>query len=182
MSNVISKKKIIAIAFGIFISTLALVFLFVNESQLEIEGKDLQSFILFEENANKELGEAEYRAMINNYEDDFIITNVDRTFRFITPNLEKAHGYTLEEMKSGNVNVLTFINPKDLPAFSNILMEFHKNIGIMRNIGPIRIKTKSDEYIQYLITLIPFTNKEGERTGAAVILKNISKAVGDIAT
>ena len=178
MPNYISKRKILVIAVMMFLMTMSSVFLLVKE-ELKVENKDLQGFIIKDFNSNKPLDEQDYRKIINNFEDDFIIVNTDRTFRFITPNLEKVHGYTLEEMQSDNINVLTFIHPLDLPAFSNILMDFHKKLEIINNIGPIRLKTINEEYINYLITLIPFTNEKSERVGTGVILKNIEKPLGD---
>jgi len=161
-----------------FAITMSSVFMFTKEEELNKENSQYQSFILNDLNHKDDLNEDAYRKIINNNENDFIIVNTDRTFKFITPNLEKAHGYTLEEMKSGKINVLTFIHPKDLPAFSNILMEFHKKLETMSNVGPIRVKTKEGEFINYLITLIPFTNDDGERVGTAVIFKNIDNLLG----
>jgi len=179
MPNYISKRKILVIAVMIFLMTLSSVFFLVEKEEGKVENNHLQSFILNDFDSTKTLSDEEYRKILKNSEDDFIIVNTDRTFKFISANLEKVHGYTMEEMQSGNINVLTFIHPKDLPAFSNILMEFHKKLEIISNVGPIRVKTKDGNYVNYLITLIPFTDEKGERIGTGVILKNIDKPLGD---
>jgi len=178
MPNYLSKQKILVVAILIFAITMSSVFLFVEDKETSKHNSNYQAFILndFE---SKNLDEAGYRNLLNNQDDDFIIVNTDRTFRYISPDMEKIHGYTIEEMQFGKVNVLTFIHPKDLPEFSNILMEFHKKIAVLSNVGPIRVKTINGDYMNYLITLIPFTNKEGERIWTGVILKNVEKPLGD---
>jgi len=172
-----SKKNILMIACAIFIMTMSTILFLVGEEDLKVENDEIKTSVLNTTDSQKILSEEEYRKLLNNYEDEFIIVNTDRTFRFLSPNLLKIHGYSPEEITK--LNVLTFIHPKDLPSFSNMLMEFHKELKVMNNLGPIRVKTRTGEFINYLITLIPFADKEGERTGTGVILKNIDKPLGD---
>jgi len=149
----------------------------LGQDKLQVGPADLQAFTLTDEQINNILSEDEYRKILNNYEDEFIIVNTDRTFKYISPKLLETHGYTPEETKT--LNVLTFIHPKDLPEFSLILMEFHKSLEVKKDVGPIRTKLKSGSYINYLITLVPFTDNKGERVGTGVVLKNIDKPLGD---
>jgi PAS domain S-box-containing protein len=150
----------------------------VGEDKLAIENEHVQTFVLQDGIAELPQNEETYREIINNYEDDFVIVDLDRTFRFITENLETVHGYNLDETEG--LNVLTFIHPKDMPEFGNNLMEYHKTLEVKNNIGPIRIKTKSGQYIPYLVSLIPITDENGEKIVTAVTLKDVSTPLGEI--
>ncbi|MBN1494786.1 PAS domain S-box protein [Candidatus Peregrinibacteria bacterium] len=172
-----SKKKILFVALAMFLMTMMSILYIIGEENFDVHKQSLQTSILNNNQTNKNLNEKDYRKLLNNTDDEFIIVNTDRTFRFVSSKLLTIHDYTVENILE--VNVLTFIHPKDLPAFSNLLIEFHKELKIMNNVGPIRIKTKSGEYINYLVNLIPFTDKQGQRTGTGVILKNIQKPLGD---
>jgi PAS domain S-box-containing protein len=144
--------------------------------ELDIEHKTMQTHILNDEQIEEYLDEKDYREIIDNKDDEFAIVNIDREFKFLTDNIQKVHGYDFSEIEG--LNVLTFLHPKDLPEFTNILMEYNKDPKLTENIGPIRVKTKNGRFISYLITLIPLFNEDSERIATAVVLKDVSKPLG----
>jgi PAS domain S-box-containing protein len=180
MTRSLSKQKLFLIAVAIFLVTLTTTFFLIEKDKLQIEEKHVQAS-LFENNENPQKidTEEEYRKILDNYDDNFVIINNDRKIKFITNAMLEKHGYLKEEV--ANVNVLTFIHPKDLPELSNTIMEYHKTREAKKNIGPVRIKTKSGNFIPYMISLIPLkTSKEETIIESAVVLKDVSKPLGEI--
>lgn len=173
-----TQRKIFVIATCIFVTSMSVIFFLVGEDKLNVENQHMQASILHYDAGDLPLNEDVYRKIINNKNDDFVIVNIDRTLAYISENLQEIHGYKLDE--TGEMNVLTFVHPKDMSEFSHNLMEYHKTLEAINNIGPIRLKTKSGEYIPYLISLIPLKDNSGERIATAVVLNNISKALGEV--
>ena len=58
-------------------------------------------------------------------------------------------------------------------------MDYNKDLEERNGIGPVRIKTESGNYISYILTLVPIFDEEGEKIASAVIMKDISKPLGE---
>lgn len=177
MTSLNTKRKMFLIASSIFLVTMSTVLFLVSEDKLDIENGELHASVLHDDQIENTLNEAEYREIIENEDDDFTIINPDRTFKFISPNLEEIHGYSLEN--DNNMNVLTFIHPKDLIEFANTLMDYSNEPRVINDTGPIRIQTKTGEFITYMATLIPLFDESGEKELTAVVLQDISQPMGE---
>lgn len=162
-----------------FLVTMSSVLFMVGEEKIsiDVDNHDLQTSVLQHDQLNTEHDEAFYRQLIGQDTGEFAIINADRTIRFITPHLEEMHGINFKENKE--LNVLSLIHPKDLTEFANTLMDYNKDPQEKSGIGPIRIKTSSGNYINYILTLKPIFDEEGEKIASAVILIDISKPLGE---
>jgi PAS domain S-box-containing protein len=151
----------------------------VGEEKLSIDNgtRDLQTFVLQDDQIEEPHDEAFYRQLIGKETEDFAIINADRTIKFITPHVEELHGIYSKE--SQELNVLTLIHPKDLTEFANTLMDYNQDPKERSGIGPVRIQTSSGNYISYIITLIPILDEEGKKIASAVVMKDISKPLGE---
>lgn len=167
------------IAMCMFLVTMSSVLFMVGEEKIsiDVDHQDLQTFVLQHNEFETFHDEAFYRELIGNQDNEFAIINSDRTIKFITPHIEDVHGVYFEENK--DLNVLALIHPKDLTEFANTLMDYNKDPQKRSGIGPLRIKTSSGNYINYILTLVPIFDEEGEKIASAVLLKDISKPLGE---
>jgi len=168
------------IATCMFLITMTSVLFLVGEDKISVDmdSHDLQTFVLQHDQLEAPHDEAFYRQFIDDKTDEFAIINADRTIRFLTPPLEKSHGIYINK-DNRDLNALTLIHPKDLTGFANTLMDYNKSPHEWSGIGPIRIKTESGSYISYVITLIPIFDENNEKIASAVIMKDISKPLGE---
>lgn len=167
------------IATCMFLITMSSVLFIVGEDKIsiDVDHLDLQTFVLQHDQLEEPHDEVFYRHLIDNETSEFAIINSDRTIQFLTPHIEEAHEIYFEENKE--LNVLTLIHPKDLTEFVNTLVDYNKDPQERNGIGPIRIKTSSGTYINYILTLIPIFDEKGEKIASAVILKDVSKPLGE---
>jgi PAS domain S-box-containing protein len=107
-----------------------------------------------------------------------LIVKPDRNLSYVSDEIVEKHGFSKTELI--NKNVLTFVHPKDLPELSYQLIEYHKKLEKVENIGPVRIKMKSGEFKSYLVSLTPELNENKELKETVVILKDVSSPLGDI--
>lgn len=178
MKQTRTKRNMFIIATSIFLVTMSTVFFLADKDKISVDTEHIQASVLHASDIDAVKDESGYRNLLENNEDAFAIVNADRTFRYLSDNLENTHGYTLDETE--DINVLTFIHPKDLPTFGNSLIEYNQELETKSNIGPIRIKTKSGEYIPYMVTLVPIKTDEGKKAATAILLKDISTPLGEI--
>jgi len=179
MTSIFTNRKMFIIATCMFLITMSSVLFLVGEDKIsvDIDNHDLQTFMLQSDQLKTKHDESFYRDLIENQTDDFAIVNSNRNIKFITPHLEEVHGIQLTDDK--DLNALTLIHPKDLTEFANTLMDYNKNPQIRSSIGPIRIRTKAGNYISYVLTLIPIFDENNEKIASAIILKDISKPLGE---
>lgn len=179
MTSMFTNRKMFVIAMCMFLVTMSSVLFMVGEEKIsiDIDSHDLQTFILQHDKLEEDHDEDFYRELIDNEDSQFAIINTDRTIRFTTPHIEKAHGVNYEE--NTELNVLSFIHPKDLTEFVNTLMDYNEDLKERTGIGPVRIKTDSGNYISYILTIVPIFDEEGEKIASAVIMKDISKPLGE---
>ncbi|MBD3156571.1 PAS domain S-box protein [Candidatus Peregrinibacteria bacterium] len=179
MASLFTNRKMFVIATCMFLITMSSVLFIVGEEKIahEIDHTHLQAFILQHEEAETSHDEQFYRDLIDNRDDEFAIINTDRSIKYISPKLEEIHHITLDTNQP--LNVLTLIHPKDLTQLANTLMDYNKDPKKRSGIGPIRVQTSSGTYIDYLITLIPVFDEEGEKVLSAVVVKDISTPLGE---
>jgi len=179
MTSMFTNRKMFVVAMCMFLVTMSSVLFMVGEEKISIDNgaRDLQAFILKEDQIEEQHDEAFYRQLIGKETEEFAIINTDRTIRFITPHVEELHKIYSEN--SHGLNVLTLIHPKDLTEFANTLMDYNQDPKERSGLGPIRIQTSSGSYISYIITLIPIFDEEGNKIASAVIMKDISKPLGE---
>lgn len=179
MASLFTNRKMFVIATCMFLITMSSVLFIVGEENIahEIDHTYLQAFILQHEEAETSHNEQFYRDLIDNQDDAFAIINTDRSIKYISPKLEKIHHIGLDT--NGSRNVLTLIHPKDLTQLANTLIDYNKDPKKRSGIGPIRVQTSSGTYVDYLITLIPIFDEEGEKVLSAVTVKDISTPLGE---
>jgi len=179
MTSMFTNRKMFVVAMCMFLITMSSVLFMVGEEKLSIDNgtRDLQTFVLQDNQIEEPHDETFYRQLIGKETEDFAIINADRTIKFITPHVEELHGIYFKE--SQELNVLTLIHPKDLTEFANTLMDYNQDPKERSGIGPVRIQTSSGNYISYIITLIPIFDEEGEKIASAVVMKDISKPLGE---
>ncbi|MBA4337155.1 hypothetical protein C0416_05305 [bacterium] len=179
MTSMFTNRKMFVVAMCMFLVTMSSVLFMVGEEKISIDNgtKALQTFILQDNQIEEEHDEAFYRQLIDKETEDFAIINSDRTVKFLTPHVEELHGIYSKD--SHELNVLTLIHPKDLTEFANTLMDYNKDPKERSGLGPIRIQTSSGSYISYIITLIPIFDEDGEKIASAVVMKDISKPLGE---
>jgi len=177
-----TNRKMFVIAMSMFLVTMSSVLFMVGEEKIsiDIDNRDLQTFVLQHDELEGSHDEAFYRNLIRNQKDEFAIINTDRTIKFITPHTEELHGIYAKENQ--DLNVLSLIHPKDLTEFANTIMDYNEDPKEKSGIGPVRIKTSSGNYINYILTLIPIFDENGEKIASAVLLKDISKPLGEQST
>ena len=178
MTTNITKRKLFAIATSMFLVTMSSVFLVIGSGNIEDSHHEVQTFILNDFNELKNYSDTNLRDYFHIGGDDFAIINNQREFIYITPKLEKIHGYNLDNNE--NMNSLSLVHPKDLTEFANLLLKYNKKPHTIEAAGPIRIKTKEGNYITYLIDLMPIFTEEEEKIASVVTLKNISVPLGDV--
>jgi PAS domain S-box-containing protein len=152
-------------------------FFILNEDNLHINESNLHVNVLNESDITTIQDETELRKVTQIHEEDFLIVKFDRTLRFISEHMLEKHKFEENELK--DLNILTFVHPKDLPSLANSLMLYHKDKKAKSNVGPVRIKTKSGNYIPYMINLDPIKDDNDEIVETVVILKDVSVPVGE---
>lgn len=167
------------VAMCMFLVTMSSVLFVVSEDKISIDTdhKNLQAFVLQHDEIEEPHDETFYRELIKNPTDEFAIVNSDRTVKFATQKLTEVHGIDLSKDK--NLNVLSLVHPKDLTELANTLMDYNQDLKERSGIGPLRIKTASGSYVTYLMSLIPIFDEEGNKVASAVVLKDISKPLGE---
>lgn len=179
MTSMFTNRKMFVIAMCMFLITMSSVLFIVGEDKIsiDVDTHELQTSVLQHDQLDQPHDEAFYRGLIDTKSDEFAIINTDRTIRFITPHIEEVHGIYSEN--AHELNVLTLIHPKDLTEFANTLMDYNKDPQERSGIGPVRIKTSSGNYINYILGLIPIFDEDGEKIASAVTMKDVSKPLGE---
>lgn len=157
----------------------ALTIAFLQHKDMLSHEHEMQANVLqHTESDENEAGPESYTHYLDNKNNVLLVVKPDRNLSYISDNMVEEHGFLKEELIGENV--LTFVHPKDLPQLSYNLVEYHKNFSKVENLGPIRVKKKSGEFLPYLVTLIPQIDKENKLLETVVILKNVSSPLGDI--
>ncbi len=97
--------------------------------------------------------ERQLRALIENAPDCILILNADGTVRYVSPSVERAFGYTLEELR--NRSALGLVHPDDLSAVTEMIA---------------RSMEKPDELVSLRIRVL---NKDGSWRNVEFVGKNL---------
>ena len=179
MTSDSTKRKMFIIATGIFVITMSSVLFLVKENKLDIHNEDGKAFILSDYEIKTPKTEDFYRDLLENDNDDLIVLDNDSTVEFSSDELSKKLGYVADEVK--DQDFLTLVHPGDIPELVNVFIEDDNNDENTndQSIGPIWLEASSGEYKPYIISMKYLEDEEGEKISTALVLKDISKAVGE---
>lgn len=83
--------------------------------------------------------ERQLRALIENAPDCILILDPDGTVRYVSPSVERLHGYTLDELR--NKSALHLVHPDDLPMVTETIARSMDNPGELVSLR-IRVRNK----------------------------------------
>lgn len=146
--------------------TMSSVFFMMNENKLDIHHDEVKAFVLQEEAIETPQSETFYRELLDNDKDDILVLSKESNV--------KVASTEFDEIK--DQNFFTLVHPDDLPEIGNAFMEAEESGG---TVGPVRLKTSTDEYKPYVISMESLENEAGEKISTALTLKDTSKAIGE---
>lgn len=148
----------------------------VSSNKFGVNPNHLKAHILSDNEIENVQNEDFYRKLTGNQTDNIFILNNDLLVQFISSGWAEDFGY--EEYELIKENFFSLIHTKDLPFFANSMLTIMQERKTIENIGPFRIKDKSESYRLYMATAIPLYNKHDEIMEIAIILRDVSIPVG----
>lgn len=176
MTSLFTKRKMFIIATCLFLVTMSTVLFLVGEESLNVNSHELKAFVLQDEQIDIVQNEDFYKHLLKTDESEFFILKKDTTIHYSTEKWRENFGYLLEDVEKKNF--FTFVHPKDLPFFANVMVELVNEGTEHQSIGPFRIKDNAGQYKLYMADGIPLTDKHNDIVGIALILKDVSIPLG----
>jgi PAS domain S-box-containing protein len=115
--------------------------------------------------------EQKFRLLAENAEDIISVSNPDGVFQYVSPSVQKALGYSREEMEGHSVT--SFVHPEDVHVFTP-----HKGSAALNRIDNLtlryRIITKRHEYI-WLESILKPVKENGQVVKIITTSRNVTE-------